>query len=79
MVIDAQVEAVTAQGPLERIYILETVVGSVNDAGFLVVTSKSEALANNDLFLEIWNIPRSLASDNQAMMQHVLNQLVHPQ
>lgn len=79
MVIDTQAEAVTAQEPLQRIHILETVVGSAIDAGFLVVTADSEALANNEQFLAIWQIPPNLVRDNQAMMRYVLDQLVHPQ
>lgn len=81
LVVDRQMQAETARGagPLRRIDILETVVNSAIDAGFLVVTAESAAIDCNELFLEIWNIPQAMARDNQAMMDYVLAQLVHPQ
>lgn len=57
--------------------LLTTIVGTI-DQGVLVVTPESQAIFCNKQFLDIWHIPDSIATDNNAMMQFVLDQLVEP-
>lgn len=57
---------------------LTTVVGTI-DQGVLVVSAQSEAIFCNKQFLDIWQIPDHLASDNNAMMAYVLDQLTEPE
>lgn len=48
------------------------------EEGVLAVTPNSEALGCNQQFLDIWQIPSELATDNVAMMKNVLERLEHP-
>lgn len=62
-------------GSLRELDILRTMVEAA-DVGLLVVSPNSQALACNERFLQIWNIPPEISSDNGRMMDHVLDQLV---
>jgi anti-anti-sigma regulatory factor len=68
----------SAHGTQVALDLLTTIVGTI-DQGVLVVTPQSESIFCNKQFLNIWQIPDRLASDNNAMMQYVLDQLVEPE
>ena len=75
--IDAQRQAVAE---LEANRALLNVTLQSTDEGILVVDAEGRVLTLNQRFLQLWRVPSELAKqgEDQALLDHVLDQLVEP-